>query len=215
MTSDNVSKQVSVIEPLMPRNLDMMERARNPYMVYYEDGLLDVYLGLALLMFGVVLLTDYPAFAGLAFAILYPILMAAKQDIAAPRIRPGALSPAQVASRMRSTTLTLGVALAMGVLLFALRAQILPARIDNGIGSYLPTVILVVIAGLLVAWGLQTGTIRLFFYAGLILIARLASYWLDIELPHYAIALGVSLTLIGLAVTIRFIRDHPKDKQAA
>ncbi len=82
--------------------------------------------------------------------------------------------------------------------------------IDHGIDSYLFTVILVATAGLLIVWGFQTGTRRLFFYAGLILIARLSSYWLDIELPHYAIALGIFFTLIGLAVTVRFIHDHPK-----
>jgi hypothetical protein len=188
----------------------MGDRARNPYLVYHEDGLLDICLGLALLMFGVVLIANYPAFSGLILALLYPILMAAKQDITATRIRPADLSPAQVAGRMKAMSITLGVSLVIGVLLLALTMGNLPLWLDSWLDRYLMAAILVAVAGLFVVWGLQSGAKRLFIYAGLILVARVSSFWLDLTLPQYAIALGVIISLIGLVVTARFMRDHPK-----
>jgi hypothetical protein len=210
MAPRNASKQAPEIEHMMSHDLNMGDSARNPYLVYHEDGLLDICLGLALLMFGVVLVANYPAFSGLILALLYPMLMAAKQDITAPRIRPADLPPAQVAGRMKAMSITLGVSLVIGVLLFALSMGNLPLWLGSWLDRYLMTAILVAVAGLFVMWGLQSGAKRLFIYAGLILVACVSSFWLDITFPQYAIALGVIISLIGLVVTARFMRDHPK-----
>jgi len=71
------------------------------YMVYQEDGLWDLYLGLILLVLGLAEWFEAPLIVIIP-AILYPILLAAKQAITAPRLRPEGL-PATQETRQRTT----------------------------------------------------------------------------------------------------------------
>lgn len=192
----------------MLHNLTMDRRTRQAYMLYHEDGLLDIYLGFTLLIFGLLLIFDYAAFTGVAFALLYPIFMVAKESITAPRIPPDELSPINAAKRIKRMSMMLTVTLVIAVLVFMLISSAnlwLAAWLDKD----LMTAVVIVLAGLFILWGLQSNTERLFIYAGLFVIARLASFWLTLAFPYYVVAVGSVILLIGLVVTLDFMRHHP------
>jgi len=184
-------------------------------MVYHEDGLQDVFLGMVLLVGGVALIADYMAFVGLIFVVLYPILLAAKQRITAARLRPDDLSPGLMARRRAGMSIVISVALILGLLLFALfalRTGDQPRWLDHWLDLYLLDTLLLVLIGLLLLWGFRSGVKRLFIYAGLFFVARVSSFWLDIDFPYYILGLGAIILFIGLSVTAQFIRDHPKER---
>lgn len=200
---------VLVLVLLALYKLSKTEHTPEPYMVYYDDGLLDIFLGLVLFAVGVVMLADYPAFAGIAPALLYPILLTAKKSITAPRLQPDDIPPTQAKRRqtrsmMIGVTLALILALLAGLLLFAMGVR------DWSIWSYLMDAGLVIVAGVLVLWGFQSGAKRLVVYGGLLLVARISSLWVEVPFPYYIVALGGAVSLIGLAVMIRFIQEHPQ-----
>lgn len=199
---------VLVLVLLALYKLSKTEHTPEPYMVYYNDGLMDIFLGLGLLSAGIVMLVDYPAFTGIAFAVLYPILLAAKKGVTAPRLRPDDISPTQ-AKRQQTRSMMIGVALALilallaGLLVFAVGVR------DWSIWLYLMDAGLVIVAGVFVLWGLQSGAKRLVVYGGLLLVARISSFWVEVAFPYYIVALGGVVSLIGLAIMIRFIQEHP------
>ena len=193
----------------MSHDFTMDKRTRQAYMLYHEDGLLDIYLGFTLVMFGLLLIVDYAAFTGVAFALLYPMFVLAKENITTPRLRPDELSPAQAAKRIKSMSMMLTVTLVIGVLVFMFVSTAnlwLAAWLDK----HLMTAVVIVLAGLFILWGLQSSTERLFVYAGLFVLARLASFWLTLAFPYYVLAVGAVISLIGLTVTLEFMRHHPK-----
>jgi hypothetical protein len=91
------------------------------YMVYYEDGLWDLYLGVILLLLGIAEWFE-TSWIGIIPAIVYPVLLAAKQAITAPRLRPNELPPAQGARRRTMVFMVVGLALLVGLSTFALIA---------------------------------------------------------------------------------------------
>lgn len=179
------------------------------HMMYYEDGLLEVFFGLMLIFFGATVDT-YSAFTGIAFALLYPFLLAAKQSITKPRLRPEELSAATAKTRRLSMFMVLGLALLFGVLFFQLTYWTNPGWLVAWLDQYLMLVVTLVIAVFFASWGYQSGIGRLHAYSALFLLAYGASVWLNLAFPIYVLAIGVVITLIGLTVMAQFIQEHPK-----
>lgn len=203
---------VLVLVLLALYKLRKTEHMPDPYMVYYDDGLLDIFLGLVLFAAGVVMLADYPTFAGIAPALLYPILLTAKKSITAPRLQPDDISQIQVKRRQtRSKMIGLVLALTLALLagLFVLFVLLVGVK-DWQIWPYLMDAGLVIVAGVFVFWGFQSGAKRLIIYGGLLLVARISGFWVEVPFPSYIVALGGIVSLIGLAMMIRFIQEHPK-----
>ncbi|MEZ4862931.1 MAG: hypothetical protein R3C14_16555 [Caldilineaceae bacterium] len=179
------------------------------YMVYYEDGLWDLYLGAILLLLGVAEWFE-TSLIGIIPAILYPILLAAKQAITAPRLRPEELPAAQGARRRLMSLLVLGLALLFGLLVFALLIGGPFAGLRPWLDRYLLTVLWLAVIALFVIWGYFSGAMRLFGYAALFLVALAAGFWLDWPLYSYALGLGAIISVTGVVLTVRFVHAHPK-----
>lgn len=183
--------------------------ADNLYMVYYEDGLWDLYLGLILLLVGIAEWNAAPLI-GIIPAIFYPLLLAAKQAITAPRLRPADLPPAQGEARRTLVFLVLGLALLLGLSVFVLMAGEPTTGLRSWLDRYLPTVLWLLVIGLFGAWGYASGERRLIGYAALFVAAWVISFWVELPLYVYALVLGTLIAASGLAVTIRFVQAHPK-----
>jgi hypothetical protein len=203
---------VLVLVLLALYKLRKTEHMPDPYMVYYDDGLLDIFLGLVLFAAGFGMLADYSAFIGITPALLYPILLVAKKNITAPRLQPDDISQIQVKRRQtRSKMIGLVLALTLALLagLFVLFVLLVGVK-DWQIWAYLMDAGLVIVAGVFVLWGFQSGAKRLVVYGGLLLVARISSFWVEVAFPYYIVAVGGVVSLIGLAIMIRFIQEHPK-----
>jgi len=179
------------------------------YMVYYEDGLWDLYLGALLLLLGVAEWLETPLI-GIIPAILYPLLLALKQAITAPRLRPGDLPPAQATQRRTLVLLVLGLFFLGGLLLFALSTGGPPTWLHGWLDRYLPLALWLLVIALLGFWGYRSSERRLIGYAALFLAALLVSFWVDLPIYVYALVLGVLIFASGLRMTVRFVHEHPK-----
>ena len=183
------------------------------YMVYYEDGLWDLYLAAILLLLGVAEWIETPLI-GIIPAILYPLLLATKQSITAPRLRPEELPPTQATQRRTLLFMVLGLLFLCGLLLFALGSVIAATAASIGLSGwvdrYLPLALWWLMIALFALWGYQSGERRLIGYAALCLVALLVSIWIDLPIYVYALVLGVFMGVIGLTVTVRFVHEHPK-----
>lgn len=179
------------------------------YMVYYEDGLWDLYLAAILLLLGVAEWIETPLI-GIIPAILYPLLLATKQAITAPRLRPEELPPQQANQRRTLLFMVLGLLFLCGLLVFALTEGGPFTWLSGWIDRYLPLALWLLVIALFAFWGYQSGERRLIGYGALCLAALLVSVWVDLPIYVYALVLGALIGVIGLTVTVRFVHEHPK-----
>ena len=196
----------------MPKKFEMTGQTGGAYMLYSEDGLLDIFLGLTVFMGGILMSFDQGAFMGLTFILLYPILMSVKQTITAPRIDPADMPPGKAATRTLTGLAALGVVFLLAILIFILKRGDMPVQLEAWLDNYMLDTLLAVVVGLLAIRGFLGGPKRLILYGGLLLAARLSSLWLDLSFPQYVSIVGGIISLIGVGVLVRFVRNHPKLK---
>lgn len=179
------------------------------YMVYYEDGLWDLYLASILLLLGIAAWVE-TSLIGIIPAILYPLLLATKQAITAPRLRPEELPPPQANQRRTLLFMVLGLLFLCGLLVFALTGGGPATWLRGWIDQYLPLAVWLLVSALFAFWGYQSGERRLIGYAALCLAALLVNFWVDLPIYVYALVLGALIGAVGLTVTVRFVQEHPK-----
>lgn len=180
----------------------------NLYMMVFEDGLFEVFFGLLLIAAGI-LLDEYAGMVGILFALLYPFLISAKALITKPRLDPAELPSGVAKRRQLSMFVVLGLILMVGILAFVLVEVNLPA-LRGWLDQYFMVTLSIVLAGLLALGAYRSGVQRLYLYAAFVLFAYLSTFWLDLAFPVYLIAVGIGVMIVGLAITVRFIHDHPK-----
>jgi hypothetical protein len=190
------------------------ERSESQAMLYQGDGLLDILIGLGILIFGLTITFDMVYLGGAYIAILAAIMPALKRGITAPRMQFVDDAPAPEARRRGVrfgllVLLGLGVLVFLGLLLFW-RADAIPAWLIAGIGDYGLLLAGVALVALLVVTGWATGKGRFVAYAALAALASAAGHWLGIGFWLYAVLVGASVTLGGIAVLVRFVRKYPK-----
>lgn len=179
------------------------------YIVYFEDGLWDIYLGGIFLLLAFAEWFEYTLIA-IVPAILYPILLAAKQAITAPRLRADEVPPARDSRRGLTILLVLGVALLAAMFLLVTMDAMQVAGVMAWFDRYLLTVLWLSGSAFFVIWGYLSGVVRLVGYALLFATAWLANMWLGLPIYFYAIAIGAIICSVGVAVLIGFLRDHPQ-----
>ena len=186
-----------------------------PYLVYGEDGLWDLYVGAILLVLAVAERFELSTIAFVPI-LLYPVLLAAKQAITAPRLNAAEqLRSAGLRAGERRTLLflVLGLTVPLVLLLVVRTVASLGFWLSQAMDTYLPAVLQLLLVALLAAWGYRSGMHRLIAYAASLAAIHLAGYL--VELPPYALNLlmGVVVTAGGLAVLARFIHSHPTHGQ--
>ena len=178
-------------------------------LIYHEDGLWDLYLGSILLLLGIAEWLELSV-VGFVPVLLYPLLLAAKQAITAPRLRPVDLPPARSTQRRTIPWIALGLVFLLGLVVFVLPANDLPLWLKSALDRYLMTVLWLLVIGVLAVQGYCSGVPRLIGYAVLFLAALLVSFWVDLPIYLYAFVLGAIICASGLAVMVHFVHDHPK-----
>ena len=194
----------------MSLDLDMKEIERKVYMVYNEDGLVDIALGIVFLSWGVLLAFGPPFLITLLAPLALGIWYLGKRYIAIPRV--GLIEPGpKMANRMRNLALAL---LVLGALAFA---GVLLITLGDGVdlGNYsLAIVGLIAAAGVCVlAYLLQAN--RLYAYAAVLFVAFTAGAVLADQVTTFdaflvaVILAGALILLSGLVVLARFLRRYP------
>jgi hypothetical protein len=204
---------------VMTTDMDLKRLERRAWRFSFQDGLLDIYLGLLLVVLSVPELlpgvftselTEYAAYAGLAL-VAFLVYWAAKRYVSAPRMGRAHFGPARKA-RQTKAAIVYGVSALGGVIVLLLvlvwrsgapggRSPWLGARefFALGIGLWM-----MVVFGLGSPFtdfgrGYVIGALYALAFGGTILLGE----------PVVFAFCGAIIVLWGLVVLARFLRAHP------
>jgi len=199
---------------MMAQEINLKEIERKAYLSYHQDGLLDIFLGLGILIFGIGMATDIAGYiGGLLGALAIPSWAAAKKLITIPRlgmVKFGAERKIRIEKEKRFFRIFLAVALLAGAALFIpLYAKSIPLWLHAWLKKFIfaPMGLIGVVGFGFLAYWKQID--RYYAYAVLVLIAVLVRPVLSAPASQYLISLGLIILLSGLAVLLRFLRRYP------
>lgn len=194
----------------MNEKINLKEIERKAYTSYHQDGVIDVTIALAVLIFSIVMIGDMPWLGGITGILAISFYAGAKKLLTVPRI--GYVKfPQQRAQRMTAVMMVLGVlGFVAGIVAFMQTSETgTPAWLLFLIENYMLT-IGVVVAGLFLLGGYAFKTKRIYAYALLTLVMFVAGYFIIFPLYYYLTALGILILANGLFMMIRFVNKYPK-----
>ena len=191
--------------------IDLKALERRAYLSYHEDGVLDIFIGLGALFFGLFMLTDMFWMAGVFPAIFTPVYVSAKRSITIPRIGYVKFGPQRARTPMLAI-LGIGIALFLcflvGLVGFA-GYDIIPPAFFAWLRAYHMLVLGAIVAVALGGTALITGLRRLYAYAALTVLLFAGGYLLGAPAWLQVLALGGLILCSGVALLIRFLRRYP------
>jgi general stress protein CsbA len=190
-----------------PNNLKQLQQ--RVYWSYHQDGLVDIFFGLGLIGFGLMLLTGiiiYNILAWLPLAFYVPI----KKAVTIPRLGYAQFETKRtlkwlVASLLIGATVLMLVL----VLVIQIRNESLPASWRAILRAYDMLIIGGLLSIPLALSSALTGLRRLLGYIGLIFLVILAGIQFGIQPSFYMIAVGVAIMIVGCVYLARFMSRYP------
>lgn len=174
----------------------------------WDDGLLDLFIGLAMLLVGLTWMTPMAGLGGLAPAVLLLLWVPARRRVVARRVEAaGGGSEARTPKR-RSSVAILLIVLALGTLggLVLVRAGRATGEwIAMGVPA-LPGVLLGIGA---VAVGLLLGVARVLAHGVLMALLAAGATALGVGPAAYMAFTGTVVAGVGVVLLRRFVREHP------
>jgi hypothetical protein len=194
---------------------NLKEIERRAYMSYHQDGLLDIFVGLYILGFGLGIYMDIiweygfgSIMPAILIAAVLPIWIAAKRKITMPRIgfvKFGARGSNKLFAIFLGIMVAgLGVFFVFTFATFQGARQWLDLIFQNGM--------LVVGFGSLAVcllFGYSMGLKRLYAYGVLALVALVIGHFMGIFFAYILLALGLTVMVAGFALLIGFVRKYP------
>ena len=201
----------------MARNIDLKAIERKAYLSYHQDGLLEIFIGFFIAIFGLGMTTGLAYMGGIWAAVGIPIWASVKKAVTLPRmgfVDFGEERKRKVRKEKLFFVLFFTVTLVLGVGMFFL-FQGGSVQIREQMHRF-PMAPL----GLIVAVGLASltywrGMRRFLVFAGAVLIAVFAGPALGIPHPVYFALPGVLMLCSGLVLLFRFLRRYPKPEEGA
>ena len=183
----------------------------HPTAYYHQDGLLDIFMGVGVLMLGLFWSVEMPWLAGVIVAALVPAWKPARERITFRRL--GVAGP-PAAGRSRAALL---VGLVSGALLFAAGAGVaallafgtLSAEARAWLGENLMLMLAGLCALMLLAVAAVMQIRRYYLYAALTAVVLIALQVLNAPIAAYWIGPGLLLMAGGGLLLFRFLRTHP------
>ncbi|MBU0493873.1 MAG: hypothetical protein KKA73_28255 [Chloroflexi bacterium] len=196
----------------MSQPIDLKELERRAFLSYHQDGLLDIFVGFVIVLFGSGLGSGKPWH----MVVFYPVFMlmwaGAKKAVTIPRMGYVKFGPVRVAAAQKAGVI-LGLALLLTVLpgsLLAFGYISLPPEWLAWLAEYFLLALGVVGAGLFGLAAFLLGIRRLYAYAVLTLTISVVGYLLMPSEPALFVMLaGGVILLVGLVLLVRFMRQYP------
>jgi hypothetical protein len=192
--------------------IDLNELERKAYTSYYNDGLLEVFLGATILLMGIALFLDVPYLFGIIPVLAMTSWAGAKRKITVPRIgmvRFGPERQLRVKKEKFFFTIYFSITVIAGIVVFILFSR----SIDTArriFGSYPLAPIGFIGALALVFLGYWKQIRRFHLYALIVLAAIFGAPHLGVEPPHYMMGLGAVILATGIVLLMRFLAVYPK-----
>ncbi len=201
----------------MNKQTSLREVEKKTYMSYHQDGLIDIFIGVYVMLFGVsislITLTDFSTWfiiPAIFPAIMIPIWISAKKRITMPRI-----GYVNLGSRGANKLMALFIGLmvvGLGVFMvvtFASRSQGWALTLRNLIISN--SMIIIGIGATIISslFAYTMGLKRLYAYGLLTLVLVLPGYLIAIPFGYSLLTIGLVIFVNGFVLLIQFIRKHP------
>ena len=182
----------------------------NPYNAYYRDGLIDVFVGGALIFIGLFIWVDLIWMGAIFIPVFLPSFRAARNRFLAPRL--GDLSdedllPVQSQKVMFTVTLLLGLLMLAGVGTFFL------FNASEAFSTWMQSYFLLILGGISAGMWLFAGVMlklkHFYLHAGVTFAVFCAVQWTALPFEAAFLILGGVVALVGLLIVIHFMQDHP------
>ena len=201
----------------MNEKTSLREVEKKTYMSYHQDGLIDIFVGVYVLLFGVgislITLTDFSTWfviPAIFPAIMGPIWISAKKRITMPRI-----GYVKLGSRGANKLMALFIGLmvaglgAFMVVTFASRSQAWAVALRNLIIPNSMIIIGISAAVISSLFAYTMGLKRLYVYGLLTLALVLPGHFITIPFGYSLLTIGLVIFVNGFVLLIQFIRKHP------
>ena len=186
-------------------------------MSYHQDGLIDIFVGIYVLLFGLGILlltvTDFSTWfvvPAIFPAIMIPIWISAKKRITMPRIGYVRIG-GRGANRLMAFFIGLMVA-GLGVFMvftFASRTQAWASILRDLLISNGMIIIGIVAATISSLFAYTMGLNRLYAYGLLTLVLFFTGHFITVQFEYILITIGLGIIINGLVLLSRFIRKYP------
>ena len=188
---------------------DPADRELNAYLMYSKDGLQDMLVGLIIFVAGLLIFTDNSSFLAIIAVLAYPFMLMGKKMVTMPRVARSELPPEKVIQKRFLLLLGLGTfTMVLGSIVFLLLVQDW-VSFDTIVWQVLSWSIGIIVVSLLIYFLWRGGNRRLPIYILLFLGAYFTLSRAGLELPFALMLLGMTVTVIGAAMLVRFIQTHP------
>jgi hypothetical protein len=197
---------------------NLREIEKKTYMSYHQDGLLDIFVGVYILLFGLGILlltmTDFSTWfviPAIFPAIMIPIWISAKKRITMPRIGYVKFG-VRGANKLMAIFLGLMVAGLGAFMVFGLGASMgegwaLTLR-DFFISNSM-IIIGIAVATISSLFAYTMGLKRLYGYGLLTLVLFFTGYFIVIPFEYFLVTIGLVIIISGFVLLMRFIRRYP------
>ena len=202
----------------MTNKNSLREIEKKTYMSYHQDGLLDIFVGVYILLFGTGILlltmTDFSMWfiiPAIFPAIMIPIWISAKKRTTMPRIGYVKFG-VRGANKMMAlflglTVVGLGAFMVLGMGAFTGQGWALTLK------DFLISNIMIIIglgaATISSLFAYTMGLKRLYGYGMLTLVLFFTGYFLAIPFEYFVVTIGLVIIISGFVLLMRFIRKYP------
>jgi hypothetical protein len=187
-----------------------MSLERKLYMVYHQDGILDIVAGAVLLIFAAVIVFDQGAFIGL-IAIPTVLYMSLKQRFSLPRMGYIRFETEKEKRQKLGLTLLFGLTAFIGLLAFYAFSGDLPENLSTVIRENTPLLFGLVLGLALVGVAYFLNNPRFYVYAILAVVFSWTAFFLRVQLGIGIALLGITTEVSGIATLLRFLQGYSLD----
>ncbi len=200
----------------MNERTNLREVEKKTYMSYHQDGLIDIFVGVYVLLFGLgILLMTMADFStwfvipAIFPAVMVPIWVSAKKRITMPRIGYVKFGGRGVNKLMAVFTGLMVAGLATFMVFSFASSQGWVLTIRNLIVSNAMIIIGIAAAAVSSLFAYTMGLNRLYAYGLLTLGLFLAGHFITFPFEYILLTIGLAIIINGFILLIVFIRKHP------
>ena len=200
----------------MTKEISLREIEKKTYMSYHQDGLLDIFVGVYVLLFGLGIIVNSMLNLDMGFlipaifpAVMIPVWMKTKKQITMPRI--GFVKFRKTASN-RMTAVLIGLMIAgMGTftVLFLGPTQSWALSLTEFIESYFMLLIGISAIAITSLFANTMGLKRLYAYGILTLVLSVTGHFIVFPFEYFPITIGIVIVVNGIVLLMRFTRKYP------
>jgi hypothetical protein len=202
----------------MTKKNSLRETEKKTYMSYHQDGLLDIFVGIYVLLFGIGILlltmTDFSTWfiiPAIFPAIMIPIWISAKKRITMPRIGYVNFGVRGV-NKMMAIFIGLMVAGLGGFMVFGLGASMSEGWALTLRDFFISNSMIIIGIGAVTVssiFAYTMGLKRLYGYGLLLFVLFVTGYFIAIPFEYLLLTVGFAIIISGFVLLMRFLRKYP------